>query len=50
VPSGIGHPDGSLRIQKASAKQTAAYRDYMEALQRSGKPAPAPSDDVKPEE
>jgi CheY-like chemotaxis protein len=34
IPSGIPHPDGSLRIRRAGAKQLAAFRKYRGLLQR----------------
>jgi hypothetical protein len=34
VPSAIPHPDGSLRIQQASAIRQAALRQYREELKR----------------
>uniref|UniRef100_Q01PA5 Uncharacterized protein n=1 Tax=Solibacter usitatus (strain Ellin6076) TaxID=234267 RepID=Q01PA5_SOLUE len=33
-PSGLPHPDGSLRIQKASREANAALLQYMDALKR----------------
>ena len=34
VPSGIPHPDGTLRIQQAGAEKTAALNELSRALDR----------------